>query len=214
MIKYLCFLLIFILPVSCLAGISVVGTRFFIDDLTKPINIKIINDNENDYLVKTSINSDGFIISPPLFILQRNESNIITIIPDEKLKGNEDKVYPLTIYSIPKSELNNNENRVSLAVRSHFKLVYQHGLPSEKDFNEIKLIRSKNNKWLLINKSDFSFVVFLSKKPAYKPRATKLLAPNEEIAVNECSTEYTCSLWLTILDRKENILKTINLAHD
>lgn len=194
-----------------MAGVSVVGTRFFIDDSTKSLNIKVINDNESDYLVKTTINDDGFIISPPLFILQKNKSNIITIIPKEKTKSNKDKIYSLTIITIPKSDANSDNNAVSLAVRSHFNLIYNHKLPTDKDFSDITLARSQTGEWFLKNKTDFSFVIFLSKDIADKPENTKLLGPGKDFSVNKYCSKYTCSLWLTILDGEQNIVKKLNL---
>lgn len=65
-------------------GVSVVGTRFMINDEIKHLNIKITNDNENDYLIKSALDDKDFIISPPLFLLQKNTANMITIIPKEK----------------------------------------------------------------------------------------------------------------------------------
>lgn len=212
MIKlFLCILFCVLIPDSCLAGVSVLGTRFFIDDSTKALNIKLTNDNESDYLIKTTINSDGFIISPPLFILPKNNSNIITIIPEEKVKNNKDKVYSLTITTIPKSAINEDSNVVSLAIRSHFNLIYQHKLPTDEDFNEIKLIHSQDGKWILKNASDFAYTVYLSKDIVHEPENIKLLAPGKDISVNEYCSEITCSLWLTILNGEQNIVKKLNL---
>jgi len=212
MIKYfLCILIYAIISDSCLAGVSVLGTRFFIDDSTKALNIKVINDNESDYLIKATINSDGFIISPPLFILPKNNSNIITIIPEEIIKNNKDKVYSLTITTIPKSAINDESNVVSLAIRSHFNLIYQHSLPTDKDFNEIKLIRSQDGNWFLSNKTDFSFIISLSKELMYRSEDSKVLAPGTDIFVNKFCSETTCSLGLTILDGEQNFVKKLNL---
>lgn len=65
---YLLFFIFLVVPEVCLAGVTVVGTRFFIDDTTRSLNIKLINDNDSDYLVKTTVNSDSFIISPPPYL--------------------------------------------------------------------------------------------------------------------------------------------------
>jgi len=208
---FLSLLFLVIIPDSCLAGVSVLGTRFFIDDSTKSLNIKVINDDESDYLIKATINSDGFIISPPLFILPKNNSNIITIIPEENIKNNKDKVYSLTITTIPKSAINNDSNVVSLAIRSHFNLIYQHALPTDNDFNEIKLIRSQDGNWFLSNKTDFSFIISLSKEIMYRSEDSKILAPGTDISVNEYCSETTCSLVLIILDGEQNFVKKLNL---
>ncbi|OKP17537.1 fimbrial biogenesis chaperone [Serratia fonticola] len=212
MIKFLwCFFVFIIIPGSCLAGVSVVGTRFFIDDSTNALNIKVINDNESDYLIKTTINNDGFIISPPLFILPKNKSNIITIIPDEKIKDDKDGVYSLTITTIPKSEVNPNNNVVSLAIRSHFNLIYKHGEPTEKDYNEMTLTRSQVGKWSLVNPTNFAFMTFLSDRFSHHSSGAKLLGPGQSIPVDEYCSKYSCSLWLNILDNESNVVKKLNL---
>ncbi|WP_447886818.1 fimbrial biogenesis chaperone [Serratia fonticola] len=215
MIKFLLCLFVFIIiPCSCLAGVSVVGTRFFIDDATKALNVKVLNDGESDYLVKTKVSNDGFIISPPLFILPKNKSNIITIIPDEKIKGDKDGVYSLTITTIPKSEVNPNNNVVSLAIRSHFNLIYKHGAPTEKDYNEMTLTRSQVGKWSLVNPTNFAFMISLSNRFSHHSGGAKLLGPGQSISVDEHCSKDSCSLWLYILDDESHIVKKLNLMHD
>jgi len=215
MTKFCWFFFIFIIvPDASLAGVTVVGTRFYIDDSTRMLNIKVINDNDSDYLIKTTVNSDGFIISPPLFVLQKNRSNIITIIPDEKIKNNKDKVYSLTIATIPRSETNVASNVVSLAIRSHFKLIYQHKLPTENDFNQMKLLRSPSGKWLLSNPTLFAFTVFLSQENLQDPKISKILAPGQKIPVDKYCASYSCSLWITILDSENGIVKNLKLISD
>lgn len=92
------------MPINSFSGPSIVGTRFLFNAETRAINIKVMNDNESDYLIKTSINNKEFIVSPPLFILPKNASNIITIIPSDMIKNDRDKIYELIITAIPKSE--------------------------------------------------------------------------------------------------------------
>lgn len=213
MIKFILCFFVFIIPSSCLAGVSVVGTRFVIDDSTNALNIKVLNDNESDYLVKTKINNDGFVISPPLFILPKNKSNIITIIPDEKIKGDKDGIYSLTITTIPKSEVNSNNNVVSLAIRSHFNLIYKHGAPTENEYNEMTLTRSQVGKWSLVNPTSFAFMIFLSNRFSHHSSGTKLLGPGQSIPVDEYCSKDSCSLWLNIIDDESHIVKKLNLVH-
>ena len=215
MIKFFWSLFIFVIAInSCLAGVSVVGTRFFIDDSTSSLNIKVINDNDSDYLIKTTINNSGFIISPPLFILQKNKSNIITIIPDDENKNKHDKVYSLTIATIPKSAVASDNNVVSLAVRSHFNIIYRHKLPTDKDFHEIKLTHSQTGGWFLINPTNFSFIISLSKDVTESSVNQKLFLPTQEIPVNEYCSENTCSLWINILNEDNRIVKKLKLISD
>jgi P pilus assembly chaperone PapD len=196
---------------SCLAGVSVVGTRFFIDDSINALNIKLINDNDSDYLIKTNINNDKFIISPPLFVLPKNKSNMVTIIPKEKNKNIKDEIYKLTITMIPKSAMSSDNNVLSLAIRSHFNLIYRHELPTDKNFNDIKLTRSEVGKWFLTNPTDFSFIVSMSKTFIDNAGRQRLLAPDQIIPVDEYCLGNTCSLWINILNEDNSILKKINL---
>lgn len=208
---HLLFFIFLVVPEVCLAGVTVVGTRFFIDDTTRSLNIKLINDNDSDYLVKTTVNSGSFIISPPLFILKKNASNIITIIPDEMNKGSRDKVYSLTIATIPRAEMNEISNVVSLAIRSHFKIIYRHMLPTDNDFNQIKLTQTSSGKWLLSNPTLFVYTVFLSKEKTQNPKTSQILAPEQKIPVSKYCDIHACSLWLTILDNENHIVKKLNL---
>lgn len=215
MIKFLwCLFVFIIIPGSCLAGVSVVGTRFFIDDSTNALNIKVINDDESDYLIKTTVNCDGFIISPPLFILPKNKSNIITVIPDEKIKDDKDRVYSLTITTIPKSEVNPNDNVVSLAIRSHFNLIYKHRAPKEMDYNKMILTRSQVGAWSLVNPTNFAFMILLSNRFPHYSGGAKLLGPGQSISVDEHCSKDSCSLRLYILDDESHIVKKLNLMHD
>lgn len=214
MTKFFWFFFIFlIVPEVSLAGVTVVGTRFFIDDTTRSVNIKVINDNDSDYLIKTTVNSDSFIISPPLFILNKNASNIISIIPDEMIKDHKDKVYSLTIATIPRAEMNEVSSVVSLAIRSHFKLIYKHMLPTDNDFNQIKLMRSSPGKWLLSNPTLFAYTVFLSKEKDQNPKTSQILAPGQKIPVSKYCDIHACSLWLTILDNENHIVQNLNLTY-
>ncbi|HEJ9059008.1 TPA: molecular chaperone [Serratia fonticola] len=217
MIKFFLSLFIFLIAInSCVAGVSVVGTRFFIDDSTKSMNIKVVNDNDSDYLIKTTINNSGFIISPPIFILHKNQSNIITIIPDDKngTDNKQDEVYKLTIATIPRSAVASNKNVVSLAVRSHFNIIYRHKLPTDKDFDGIKLTRSQVGEWLLLNTTNFSFIISLSKDYTENAVNKKLFLPAQKIPVNEYCSENNCSLWMNILNEENRIVKKLNLISD
>lgn len=213
MTRFFSFLLLFIsISDSCLAGITVVGTRFFIDEKTRSLNIKVINDHESDYLIKTTLDSNDFIISPPLFVLPKDRSNIITIIPTGKIISSKDMVYSLTISAIPRSTMTENINIVSLAIRSHFKLVYQHKLPSDNDFNLIKLVRLNLDGWYLTNSSNFALMIDISNDMFSNTGSSQLLVPGQKFPVNNYCDKYTCSLWLNIINSENGIVKKINLT--
>lgn len=200
------------IPKLSYAGISVVGTRFVFNDKTTAINIRVLNDDENDYLIKTEISDQGFIISPPLFLLKKDSSNIITIIPNEIVKMHYDQDYDLVITSIPKSENNEINNTVALAVRSHFKLIYRHNAPVNDDFKKIVLEENNYGKYFLINQSKFIFNISLSIDDGLINDKSKLFSPNQKISVDEYCTNSRCNLWLNIIDDNYSLVKKINFT--
>lgn len=211
MIKLFWILLIIVFPSSCLAGVSVLGTRFFIDDSTNSLNIKVFNDDEGDYLVKATVNDDRFIIAPPLFVLPRDKSNIITIIPKEGIRTEKDVIYSLTISTIPKSEVNDNDNIISLALRSHFNIIYRHKLPADEDYNKVILKSYHAGEWSLENPTKFAFVIFLSKNTPHHSGRVKVLGPGQSVSVNEYCSKNSCSLWLNFIGEENDFVKKINL---
>ena len=209
--KYLfCFFISIFLSVNSFAGPTVIGTKFLYNSETRAINVKIINDNESDYLIKSSINNNEFIVSPPLFILNRNSSNIITIIPNDKIKPDKDEVYKLTITEIPKSQKNTNSNIISIAIRSHFNVIYQHK-KNDDDYNKITLKKDNQGEFWLINNSDNIYYIEWSMSEDFKNRNKKILFSNESINVKKCSKNKTCNILVNILDNNEMIIKKINL---
>lgn len=210
MIKIL-FIILFFISLSSFAGTSVVGTRFFITPETKVLNIKIMNDNESDYLIKTSINSNEFIVARPLFILPKNRSNIITIIPNNINSFNKDKIYKLVITAIPKSNKNNKDNIISLAVRSHFNVIYQYQKNNNSDFNGVKLIKDSDKKYWLKNYTDRIFNIEISSEEDFKKYQRYILSPEDEIYINKCQSEISCQVWVSFLTKNDEIIKKIRV---
>lgn len=212
MTKICCFFLFVLIPNACLSGVTVVGTHFFIDSATRSLNIKVVNDNESDYLVKTTVDGDGIIILPPLFVLPKNRSNIITLIPDDKIKIYKDAVYSLTITTIPKAELNKDSSLVSLAVRSHFKLLYLHKRPSDDDVKKMKLIRSSTGEWFLTNPTLFAFTLSLTKDNSSVPDKIQVIPPHQQISVSKYCDIKSCSLWINVFNEDRSVVNKINLV--
>lgn len=194
------------------AGITIVGTRFLITNDNKPINIKITNDNENDYLIKSDISNENFIVSPPLFMLPKNSSNIVTIIPTELVKYNKDDLFKLTITAIPKSEINNSNSSVALAVRSHFNIIYRHNELKDSDYSKLKIIKNHDG-YYLENKSNFVFTISISKKEHYNGEKIKNILPAEKIILDNCSSMNECSIWVNIYNDYNDVIKKINLSY-
>ena len=209
-----CLVILCFLSFNGMAGTSIVGTRFIINEKTKRLSIKIINDNENDYLIQTAIannTNDRFVISPPLFVLLKNQSNIITIISNNIENTDTDHLYKLSIASIPKSTAS-VRNTIGLAVRANFHLIYRHADLKTADFNQLKLIKHKDNAFYLKNDSKFVFSMFVSKSKG-DTGIKKTISPNEEISVDDLCKQYNyCSLWVSFIDDNESIIKQVSLS--
>jgi len=201
-----CLILFLCVVNSVCAGVTVLGTRFFINDNTKSLNIKLMNDNESDYLIKTNIDGGDFIISPPLFVLQKNMSNIVSIIPQIYSYSNKDKVYSLTITTIPKSARDFDKNKVSLAVRSHFNLIYYHGSPNKNDYDLINLSQSSSGEWQLVNPTDRVFLVSLTTEPDSVSKRVRLLEPGVTLVLKDLCRRDKCTLWANFLGSENNLI--------
>lgn len=193
-------------------GVSVVGTRFMLNDQMHHLNIKITNDNESDYLIKSVLDDKDFIISPPLFLLPKNSSNLITVIPKEKTQYDKDKILNLTLTAIPRSTLNDDSNAVSLAVRNHFKVIYRHKDLQDSAFNKLNIVY-ENNQCTLSNHSDFAFTVSLSKNKNDIQAKLMNLSPDEKIPLGNTNSVSDCESWVNFYNEYNDIIKTIKLTN-
>lgn len=206
-------MIFFILYVNtAFSGVTIVGTRFTINQDDKYTNIKIINDNENEYLIKSEIDDNNFIISPPLFLISKNSSKNITIIPNNKLNYHADKIINLIIIAIPKSEFDNNTSSVSLAIRSHFKLIFRHAELKESDFKLINIVK-ENNKYFLFNKSKYVFTISISNKKNSVNERIFNISPNDKLALNNICNSTICNLFVNFYNENNELVNTINLSY-
>lgn len=211
MINKILILLMMIYLKDGFCGVSVVGTRFTFNEQMQHLNIKITNDNESDYLIKSVLDDKDFIISPPLFLLPKHSSNLITIIPKEKKRYAKDKLLNLTLTAIPKSTLNDKSNAISLAVRNHFKIIYRHKDLQESAFNKLE-ITYKNNQCILSNHSDFAVTVSLSKRKNDTHAKLMNLSPEGNISLGNASLVSDCENWVNFYNEYNDIIKTIRLT--
>lgn len=211
MIKKLLILFFFLYTNNAVCGISVVGTRFLMGADKYHLNIKIMNDNESDYLIKSIVDDSDFIISPPLLLLPKDSSNNITIISKERKLNNHDKILNLTITAIPKSTLNTNSHDISLAIRSHFKVIFRHAELKNSDFSKIS-IKNESNRCILHNNSDFVFTLSLNKNKNNRNKKLINLSPHEKIFIKNVSPISNCEIWVNFHDEYNDIIKTIKLT--
>lgn len=205
------FFILFLNP--AFSGITTVGTRFNIDQNDNHTNIKIINDNENEYLIKSVIDDDNFIISPPLFLISKDNSRNITIIPTNKLNYHTDKIINLTIIAIPKSEFDDNISSISLAIRSHFKLIFRHTELKENDFKLINIVK-ENNKYFLFNESKHVFTISISKKKTTENEKIFSISPNDKFEINNiCGNSNRCDFFIHFYNENNDVVKVTNLSY-
>lgn len=176
------------------AGVSVVGTRFFFNDKTKKINIKIINDHESDYLIKTNINEGGFIVSPPLLLIRKDRDNIVSIIPDG-FKFNSDKVFDLVVTAIPKSNLSDG-NKINLSIRSHFKLIYRYKPINENILDSLSLGKDNINQDIIYNPTNSFISLYISCDSNINEMSGGVnIYPHQKILVNHCD-----EMWASLIN--------------
>ena len=188
-------------------GVSVVGTRFMIDDKMQHLNIKLVNDNESDYLIKSTLDDKDFIISPPLFLLKKNSSDMITVIPKENKGQGKDKTINFTVTSIPKSTANDSINSVAMAVRSHFKIIYRHKTLEKASLDKIIIIR-ENNKCQLFNPSDFSFTVSVHNKNKTSDSKVINITPGEKVSLDGAGLAPSCGGWIKFYNEFNDVIYT------
>lgn len=205
-----------LLSADSLAGVSVVGTRFIINQNTKSLPIKIINDNENDYLVKTNIsgNDEGrFVVTPPLFLLAKNTSNIQMLIPDKIENIKVDQLYSLTITFIPNSKKIKDFSTISLALRSHFNLIYRHDNLSKFDPTLLVLVKEANDVFWLRNHSNFILTINIRDSNTEKLDSRITLIPEGKVNVSNFCKLKQCDFWVSVVNDDDSILKKIHMRN-
>ncbi|WP_392562433.1 fimbria/pilus periplasmic chaperone [Orbus sturtevantii] len=201
------------LSCNCTAGVTILGSRFIIDDHTKRLKISIKNDDEGDALIKTNVyckNKNEIIALPPLFVLAKNTANIITLIPNLVEKNNQDQLCKLSIAAIPKSPIAKN-SAVFLAVRSNLHLIYRHDQLKNANFAQLTLIKKADNQFYLSNNTDFVLSLIISLAKESESYLKKTLPPGESMPASLCQTS-PCNLSISVIGDDESIMKKINLS--
>ncbi len=193
-----------------ICGVTVVGTRFVINSHSQHLNIKLTNDNESDYLIKSELDNKDYIISPPLFLLPANSSNIVTVIPKEKKPFTKDKLLNLAITMIPKSTLNNDSNSISLAIRNNFRVIHRHAELKGDDLNKVKII-TNNEKCILKNNSSFVFTVSSDNKNNSYAKLINI-PPYEKTVLTNSNPALDCDVKVNFHDEYNDIIKSIRLT--
>ncbi|VUT09880.1 fimbria/pilus periplasmic chaperone [Klebsiella spallanzanii] len=122
-------------PLISHAGVTIGVTRVIYHGDARDESVTIINDDKEPYLIQSwaqKINSDGsstaapFIVTPPLFRLNTGQRNVLRVIrTGGSLPEDRESLYWLDIKSIPTSNNKDNHNKIRLAVKAEFKLIFR-----------------------------------------------------------------------------------------
>ncbi|MDE9619339.1 fimbrial biogenesis chaperone [Citrobacter portucalensis] len=112
------------------AGVSIGGTRVIYDGGKKEASLSVNNPDAIPYLIQTWIetpsNDTGklpFIITPPLYRLDKGQQNVMRIICTGNLLENKESLFWLNIKSIPSAE--RKDNTLQIAIKTRIKLIYR-----------------------------------------------------------------------------------------
>lgn len=112
------------------AGVSIGGTRVIYDGGKKEASLSVNNPDATPYLIQTWIettnNDTGkapFIITPPLYRLDKGQQNVMRIICTGNLPESKESLFWLNIKSIPSTE--RKDNTLQIAIKTRIKLIYR-----------------------------------------------------------------------------------------
>jgi P pilus assembly chaperone PapD len=112
------------------AGVIIGGTRVIYDGNKKEASISVNNPDSTPYLIQSWIETQNggaekapFIITPPLYRLDKDQQNVERIIMAGALPQDKESLYWLNIKAIPSAP--KTENSLQIAVKTRIKLIYR-----------------------------------------------------------------------------------------
>ncbi|HGY3717287.1 TPA: molecular chaperone [Citrobacter gillenii] len=128
-----CMLPLFVLAVGITtahAGVSIGGTRVIYDGGKKEASLSVNNPDSIPYLIQSWIEAQSnttekvpFIITPPLYRLDKGQQNVMRIIRAGNLPEDRESLFWLNIKSIPSTE--RKDNTLQIAIKTRIKLIYR-----------------------------------------------------------------------------------------
>lgn len=202
------------------AGLILEQTRIIWDSRSKQEDISLKNNSNDIYLIQTGvfesptgqIQSDYFIVTPPLYRLNPNSQQTMKIIPQnkiEQLPKDQESLFYFSAIGIPGVSSDENENstaRLSIGTRLVINLFYRpEGLQQSSD-EAIKSLRfNTQNKNLCIENPSEYFVTLSSiniNNQQYDQAAGVMIAPKSKysLAVPTQLAQSTKVSWTAIND--------------
>lgn len=112
------------------AGVIIGGTRVIYDGNKKEASISVNNPDSTPYLIQSWIETQSggaekapFIITPPLYRLDKDQQNVERIILAGGLPQDKESLYWLNIKAIPSAP--KKDNTLQIAVKTRIKLIYR-----------------------------------------------------------------------------------------
>lgn len=166
--KFKFFALFFIFPTYSQSSIEINKDKFiFIESINQEI-IEINNKTNNDYFIQSWIthydkensNEIPFMITPPLFKIEKDETFSLKIFKTDKIKEEDrETLYRINIKRIPiLLSSDNNKNMLHVSVNSVYNLIYR-PISIEKDakdaYKKIEFLKNKNNEFIISNPTPY-----------------------------------------------------------
>lgn len=158
------------------AGIIPGGTRVIFPEANREVSLSIRNsDKATDYLVQSWLDNENdgntarvpFVITPPLFRLDREKESILRIATTgASLPADRESLYWLSIKGIAATQKNQEQNHLQVVVRHRLKLIYRpRALNSQGAAEAYKSLQfRRQGQTLIINNPTPYYVSFFSLK--------------------------------------------------
>lgn len=112
------------------AGVIIGGTRVIYDGNKKEASISVNNPDATPYLIQSWVETQSggaekapFIITPPLYRLDKDQQNIERIMLAGALPQDKESLYWLNIKAIPSAP--KKDNSLQIAIKTRIKLIYR-----------------------------------------------------------------------------------------
>ncbi|MGK3224036.1 molecular chaperone [Enterobacter soli] len=112
------------------AGVIIGGTRVIFDGAKKEASISVNNQDNSPFLIQSWIETMNnsaekapFIITPPLYRLDKGQQNVERIVLTTPLPQDKESLFWLNIKAIPSASV--TENSLQIAVKTRIKLIYR-----------------------------------------------------------------------------------------
>lgn len=178
-------------PSFSIAGIQIDNNKFIYIENANNRKIEIKNTSDQEYIIKSSvkqINNDNkeespFIISPPLFKLNANETFFLDVIKIDDIEvKDKESLYKINIKSIPiiNNEIKDN-NILHVSLNLIYNLIYRPDTLDKKHhemYKDIVFIKDKKGKLRIANPTPYYITLtqvesnntaFINKKKALSP---------------------------------------------